>query len=395
VRVQLWSYNYAPEPTGIAPLSTAWVAAMRALGHDVDVVAAHPHYPAPRWGTRLLPYRERRDGVAVLRLPIWVGRATAAQRIRQELSHVAALSLAAPFAGTPDVLVAVSPSFPALACAMADAKARRIPWVLWLQDILPDGAATTGLLPEGRLLDAARRFERAAYRSAAHIVVISQSFRDILLAKGVPEGKITVVDNPASRPILDAPRDPAGVEPGIVLTMGNIGHTQNLAAVVAAFQAAPEIDQARFIITGDGVAADSVRAAIHTDRVLLRGLLDSDALEAELRRATVALVSQRYDGLRFNVPSKIMNFMGHGIPVVALVPPVSEAARIVGEAGCGWVCDVDDAAAWGRTIADALAASDFERAARGEAGRRYAVANFSPVHHAERFAAALAEVLAR
>jgi colanic acid biosynthesis glycosyl transferase WcaI len=278
---------------------------------------------------------------------------------------------------------------------MADAKARRIPWVLWLQDILPDGAATTGLLPEGRLLDAARRFERAAYRSAAHIVVISQSFRDILLAKGVPEGKITVVDNPASRPILDAPRDPAGVEPGIVLTMGNIGHTQNLAAVVAAFQAAPEIDQARFIITGDGVAADSVRAAIHTDRVLLRGLLDSDGLEAELRRATVALVSQRYDGLRFNVPSKIMNFMGHGIPVVALVPPVSEAARIVGEAGCGWVCDVDDAAAWGRTIADALAASDFERAARGEAGRRYAVANFAPAHHAERFAAALAEVLAR
>jgi colanic acid biosynthesis glycosyl transferase WcaI len=30
MRIQLWSYNYAPEPTGIAPISTVWAQAMRA-----------------------------------------------------------------------------------------------------------------------------------------------------------------------------------------------------------------------------------------------------------------------------------------------------------------------------------------------------------------------------
>ena len=391
MRIQLWSYNFAPEPTGIAPLSTTWVNAMTALGHQLDVVAAHPHYPEPRWGRRLLPYREDRDGVPVLRLPIWVGRASAGERIRQELSHVAALTLALPTLSKPEVLVAVSPSFPALACAMANARARRIPWVLWLQDILPDGAATTGILREGRLIEAAHMFERRAYRSAEHIVAISSGFRENLTRKGVPAAKIATIPNPASRPILRAPRDQGPVAPDIVMTMGNIGHTQNLAAVTRAFEDSPELQRlrARFVLTGDGAAADEVRAAIRGERVTMTGLVDSDRLERELHRATLALVSQRFDGPRFNAPSKIMNFMGYGIPVVALVPPASEAARIVRQSGAGWVSDTDDPAAWGRTIALALE-SPRERVERGEAGRRYALDHFSPEHHAEQFEGVLA-----
>src|SRR5438445_1530913 len=84
VRIQLWSYNYDPEPTGIGIVSTVWARAMRDRGHEVEVVAAHPHYPEPQWGTRVLPYREVRDGIKVLRLPLWIGRGSAAERYRQE-----------------------------------------------------------------------------------------------------------------------------------------------------------------------------------------------------------------------------------------------------------------------------------------------------------------------
>ena len=122
----------------------------------------------------------------MLRLPLWVGRGSALQRMRQEASFTSALSLAAPAAcARPDVIVAVSPSFPALVPAMANARARRVPWVLWLQDILPDGATMTGILEEGRVVQLARRLERAAYRSASKIVVISESFKDNLRGKGV------------------------------------------------------------------------------------------------------------------------------------------------------------------------------------------------------------------
>src|SRR5436190_14931148 len=108
LRIQLWSYNYDPEPTGIGIVSTVWAHGLRDRGHHVDVVAAHPHYPEPRWGTRLLPYREVRDGINVLRLPLWIGRASTLERYRQELTFMAAQSMAAPFLGHPDVLVSAS-----------------------------------------------------------------------------------------------------------------------------------------------------------------------------------------------------------------------------------------------------------------------------------------------
>jgi len=125
---------------------------MAARGHEVSVVAGHPHYPEPRWGTSVIPYHEVRDGIGILRLPLWSGRGTTAARLRQELSFTTALASSLAFLGTPDVVVAVSPCFPALAPTMLNARLRRTPWVLWLQDILPDGAAVTGILDEGTVL---------------------------------------------------------------------------------------------------------------------------------------------------------------------------------------------------------------------------------------------------
>ena len=50
--IQLWSYNFDPEPTGIGIVSTVWARGLRDRGHRLSVVAAHPHYPEPVWGNR-------------------------------------------------------------------------------------------------------------------------------------------------------------------------------------------------------------------------------------------------------------------------------------------------------------------------------------------------------
>ncbi len=200
MRIQLWSYNYDPEPTGIGIVSTVWARGLRDRGHDVEIVAAHPHYPGPRWGTRLLPYREVRDGIGVLRLPLWIGRASAAERYRQELTFMTAQTAATPFLPRPDVIVSASPSFPALLPAIWNVRARRVPWVLWLHDLLPDGAAATGLVDDGGVvIELARRLERAAYRAADRIVVLSRAFTANLISKGVPEKKIELIYDPATR----------------------------------------------------------------------------------------------------------------------------------------------------------------------------------------------------
>jgi colanic acid biosynthesis glycosyl transferase WcaI len=394
VDIHLWSYNFHPEPTGIAPLSTVWAREMQARGHRVTVIAAHPHYPEPVWEHPPGPYRETIDGIDVLRLPLKVGREDARARIRQEASFGVALGAVSTLLPKPDVLVAVSPSFPALAPAMLFGRARRIPWVLWLQDILPDGATATGIIPEGRFIDAMRRFERLAYREAARIVVISESFRTNLRAKAVPLDKIETVYNVATAPLEDHRSLPFGDRGLTVLTMGNVGRSQNLVAVTEAFQAHEglrELD-ARFVMAGDGIDGERVRAAIRDPRIELTGLLGGEALDRRLESAAVALVSQDYAGIDFNVPSKLMNFMAWGLPTVAAVRPESEVAGLIDRSGGGWVAGSPAEAA--DTLARVLP-DHAERERRGALARAFAGEHFVPAVAAERFEAILEDVVAR
>ena len=386
MRVQLWSYNYAPEPTGIGPMSRVWAEGLRDLGHDVEIVAAHPHYPSPNWGTKLSPYRELRDGISVLRLPLWVGRATAAERYRQELTFMAAQFAALPLLGQPDVLVSGSPSFPALLPAMVNARLRRRPWLLWLHDILPDGAVATGLVEDGPALRCARRLERAAYAAAQHIVVPSSVFAANLSAKGVPASKIRLIHYPATRSPLSLPLRARASPTPRLLAMGNIGHSQGLGPLVHAFEQDSALEGAavRFVITGDGVAAPELRAQIRSDRVEMPGLVDDDRLERELEQATLAVVSQRHGGAEFNIPSKLMNFMAYGLPILAAVDPRGEVARIVVESRAGWVVDSRRPELFPALVRDLLSKPE-ELARRGRLAERYAADRFSLAAFARRF----------
>jgi putative colanic acid biosynthesis glycosyltransferase WcaI len=392
MRIQLWSYNYDPEPTGIGQVSRVWAQAMRERGHEVRVIAAHPHYPEPRWGTRLIPYRETREGVLVLRLPLWIGRGSAGERYRQELSFMLAQSMALPMLGRPDVVVSVSPCFPALAPGIAFSRMRRIPWMIWLQDVLPDGAATTGLIDDGLTLRMARRLELAAYRAAAKIAVPSRTFAKNLTAKGVPEAKLDVIYNPATQPPATRPQRSGHSDELRVLSMGNIGYSQGLAQLVRAFESADQ-GGVKLVITGAGVAEGDVREEIRSARVEMLGLVDDVRLRHELGAADVALVSQRHDVAEFNIPSKIMNFMAHGLPIVAVVSPGSEAARIVRESGGGWVVNSAQPDGFPRKLHE-IAAGRQEIARRGEAAYEYAQGHFTPASIAERFDKTLSELVA-
>src|SRR5206468_9146160 len=95
LRLQLWSWNYEPEPTAMGPIAARWAEAMCARGHQVEVVTAHPHYPSALWGRRARPYREVRNGIPVLRLPLVIGHRTTAQRITEEATYAAAAAVAA------------------------------------------------------------------------------------------------------------------------------------------------------------------------------------------------------------------------------------------------------------------------------------------------------------
>jgi colanic acid biosynthesis glycosyl transferase WcaI len=386
-RVQLWSANFAPEPTGIAPVSTVLAEGLDQLGWDVDVVANHPHYPDPRWGARRRPYRQRHGDIRIVRLPLLIGRETAKQRLLQEMSIVSSYLAATPFLGPPllrkpDVLLVVSPPFPALLAAVINGRLRGVPWVYWMHDLLPDGAVSTGFVDEdSRIMRASRWLERTAYEQCDSVAVLSQAFADSVLAKGVPPEKVDLIYDPATRPFPDLSSNgsgPAAGEEIRILSMGNIGLTQGLAPLVAAFERSAEIAdrKVKLVITGNGVAAADVEAEIRSDRVEYLGLVSDERLEQELSSATLALVSQSHEGAEFNLPSKLMNFMAYGLPIVAAVNPGGETARLVKKAEAGWIADSSVADLFPETVVSAISDRDDLRR-KAEAARSYAEKSFS------------------
>jgi colanic acid biosynthesis glycosyl transferase WcaI len=244
----------------------------------------------------------------------------------------------------------------------------------------------------GTVLRLARWLERAAYRNADRIVVLSSAFVDNLMAKGVPASRIELIYDPATRAPHTIDGAAARSDGLRILSMGNIGHTQGLTSLIAAFERHPDIN-ARLVITGTGVAAHEAQAEIRTGRVEMVGLVDDDRLEIELHRADVGFVSQRYDGSEFNIPSKLMNFMAYGLPILAAVNPAGEVARIVEDSGAGWVIPSSDPETFPITVARLLVARE-EIAQRAVAARAYANRHFTQAGFAERFEQTLYSVLA-
>jgi colanic acid biosynthesis glycosyl transferase WcaI len=175
--------------------------------------------------------------------------------------------------------------------------------------------------------------------------------------------------------------------------MGNIGHSQGLDDVVRALESGSTLGDldAELRIAGHGMAADSVAAEIRSDRVKMLGLLFGEEMERELSTTTLALVTQRSDVSEFNLPSKLMNYMAHGLPVLAVVRPGSECARIVEDSGCGWVADSGAPSAIDATIREALSSPE-ELERRGRAGHRFAAEAFSPRAVASAYAGVLSEL---
>jgi colanic acid biosynthesis glycosyl transferase WcaI len=386
LRIQLWSWNYAPEPTAMGPIATLWAEMMRARGHEVRVVTGFPHYP-PIWRQKWLPYRERRNGVPVLRLPLLIGHASTVRRVLEEATYAASASVAACATRRPDVAVIVSPSFLALQSTLRVLRLRRVPTILWLQDILPDAAVTTGLLENAPALRAARWLETTAYRAVNRIVVISETFRRNLVRKGVFPAKITVIYNPATRGFSDSQR--AGQEARI-LVMGNMGYSQGLDRFVRAFEASDL--SARLVIMGTGEGANGVRAEIRSSRVEFLGLVDEERVETELAEATLGLVTQRPDVAEFNLPSKLMTMMARGLPIFAFVRSGSEVEQLIQTSNGGWVVD----SASPERAADALSeifADRAELARRGAAASAFAAREFAPWRIAQRFEEVLFELV--
>lgn len=391
MRILIYSYNYFPEPIGIAPLVTELAEGLVKRGHQVRVVTGMPNYPQRQIyeGYRGKLYlTELTNGVAVQRSYVWVRpKPTLLDRLLLELSFVVSSFIHALRGERPDVIFITIPPLPVAVPAALLAWIHQTPVVLNLQDILPDAAVHVGLIKNPKLIRVFEWLEQFAYNIATKTSVIAEDFVEHLIGKGIPADKIVQIPNwvdvnfirplPKEKNTFRAVHQLDGKF--IAIYSGNIALTQGLETVIEAACRLTHIPDIAIVIVGEERALQHLYGYCETSRVnnvTLLPLQPREQLPEMLAAADVGLVVQKHNVISFNMPSKIQVLLASGRPLIASVPANGTAAKAVEDSGGGLVVPPEDPDALAAAIVD-LYSHPEKAKVLGEKSRQYALENYT------------------
>jgi colanic acid biosynthesis glycosyl transferase WcaI len=391
MRILIYSYNYYPEPIGIAPLMTELAEGMVKRGHEVRVLTAMPWYPAGEIDEKYKGkffFTENINGVIVQRCYIWISKQRGLlHRIGFELSFVLSSLIQALKGWRPDVILLTVPGLPVCIPAALIGGIYGSPVVLNLQDILPDAAVHVGLINNDKLIKALKNLEKFAYRAATKISVIADGFTKNIVAKGVALEKIVEIPNwvdidfirPLPRDNNYFRREHNLENKFVVLYSGNIALTQGLETVIEAAAMVKHIPEIAIVIVGENKALARLQEYCDrcgADNVKLLPFQPREKLPEMLSGADVGLVVQKKNVLDFNMPSKIQVLLASGRAIIASVPPLGTAASAINKSGGGITTPPEDPQALAEAIKDLYYYPE-KAIALGKKGRAYAESNYA------------------
>jgi colanic acid biosynthesis glycosyl transferase WcaI len=383
--------HFAPDtaPTGV--VMTRIVEELVGLGHTVHVVTSLPWYRSHRietgWTGRLVR-TERTSWGSITRVHPFPGR-DKSNLVRRALGFVAYSLLAGlqclrvgGWLRRSGAVIAMSPPLTLGLTGWVASRLRRCPMVFNIQDVFPDAAVETGAISNRTIIAAASWLERASYRAADAVTVLSDDLRDNVVAKLGAGGTVHVIPNfvdteaivPADR--ATPYRAELGLGDGpVVLYAGNVGFSQSLELVLEAARALPDVV---FLINGNGAARASLEsAAVGLTNVRFADYLAPERLSELLATGDVHVVPLRRGLGRVSVPSKTYSIMAARRPVVASIDQGTAVAQILAESGGGVSVVPDEAAMFAAAIGELVA--DPERAQRlGALGRAWVEQHASP-----------------
>ncbi|HVM18184.1 MAG TPA: glycosyltransferase family 4 protein [Gaiellaceae bacterium] len=340
-RLLVLNQYYWPGVEATAHLLTELCEAL-ADEFDVTVITGALHQP------HAAPGRTVHNGVEVIRV-----HSTAFDRRRlglrglNYLSYVAQALRAGLTRGRPDVVLCMTD--PPFIGDVALVVARRfgVPFVVISQDVFPEIAVELKRLENPALVGLIRLLVNFYLRRADRVVAIGETMRRRLEQKGARAERLRVISNWVGTDVLrplpkenEWAREHGLADRFVVMHSGNVGHAQNLDALVRAATFLRDLDRLTIAIIGAG--------ALHADLTELADRLEADAvrflpyqprerLSESLSTADLHVVGLARGLSGYVVPSRMYGILSVGRPVVVAADAESETAQIVEASGCGVV----------------------------------------------------------
>lgn len=379
-RIIYLSQLFDPEPTF---KGHDFVRRLERSGFDIEVVTGFPNYPGGKVyaGYHIRPLvRDTMGATPVTRLAVYPSHdRSAMRRIACYLSFMVTAFLYLTLrARKAELIYVYYPSLTAGLAAVAAKLFRRTPVIIDIQDMWPDSLGSSGMLNNRLLLRLAHAACNFLYARVDHIVVLSPGFKALLVERGVPAHKITIVYNWAEESdVKDTNALPPGFDPTDdfrVLFAGNMGAAQALDTVLNAAALTQESHpRCVYYLMGGGVerdrlAASAVQRGLDNVRFLPRVPLNQ--IQGFLRAADALLVHLNDDPLyRITIPSKTQAYLYAGRPI--LMGVAGDAADLVQVADAGYAFPPEDAAALAGRVVRMIADGPARRAQMGDNGRAH------------------------
>src|ERR1700722_4806683 len=389
IKLLIQALNFAPELIGSAKYTSDMARWFTEHGHDVRVVAAYPYYPQWRLAA---PYRgagwrrEEVSGIKTYRCPLYVPEdPTTIRRLAHLLSYAASSAPVVIWQAMtfkPDVIVAIQPTaFAAPATALAAVLRGAVSW-MHIQDFEVEAAIGAGHMKGGRLPRLGIAIEDRIIRLFDFASTISPTMVQRLSRKAVGAERIRFLPNWVdTEEIMPLPRPSAlraqlgfASDDVVALYAGNLGRSQGLDTLIDAGLALAG-DRLRLVIAGDGaVKAEIESMSRGLGNVHFLPLQPAERLNELLNLGDIHLLPRRRGVVDCNMPSKLLNMLASGRPIVAGADEDSDVGQVV--RSCGIVVAPEDGIAMAAAV-KRLAGDPQGRAALGAVGRNRAIACWS------------------
>ena len=232
---------------------------------------------------------------------------------------------------------------------------------LLLKDIFPQNAVDIGLMStsgwKAVLYWHFRNQEKKLYRISDRIGCMSQANVKYLLAHNpelppekveVCPNSIEVVDKSVDEESRKAIREKYGIpeDKRVFVYGGNLGKPQGIPFLVECLKACRDLDDAFFLIVGNGteyrVLEQYVKTAEQSNLMLMKSI-PKDDYETMVGACDVGLIFLDHRFTIPNFPSRLLSYMQAKLPVIACTDPNTDIGKVIVEGGFGWWCESNNA----------------------------------------------------
>jgi glycosyltransferase involved in cell wall biosynthesis len=365
-------------------------SALAERGVEIEVLTGKPNYPEGRLyaGYKLLQVqRESYGSVNIVRIPIVTrGNKNPLRLALNYISFIFSGMLLGPWllrrsAASVILVYCPSPLLQAIP-ALIIGKLKKIPVVLYVQDLWPESLTATGYVKSRLLINLVSWVVKVIYRQVDLILISSRPFEEPIKRfrtsapiEYLPNSVDKDLGNPESG---EKPYLPVFDDGFCVVFAGNIGSAQAVSVIVDAAQQLIDIAAIKFVMLGSGSELDWMQQQVK-DKVLtnlhLMGRFPASTMPYLLSKASALLVTLADQSIfAMTVPNKIQAYMAVGKPIIACLN--GEGARLIRDADAGVTVAAEDGAGLAEAVLRLYQKSPEELKRLGSNGQQYYQRNF-------------------